>query len=43
LGIPVLSGIPVGHGKHNEPLPLGVRGAITRAGKLLLLEQPVTK
>ncbi len=41
LGIPVLSGLPVGHGKKNDPLPLGVRAAITKQGKLLLLEQPV--
>jgi len=41
LGIPVLTDMPVGHGKKNDPLPLGVRAAITKKGKLLLLEQPV--
>jgi muramoyltetrapeptide carboxypeptidase len=41
LGIPVLERLPVGHGKQNEPLPLGVRFAITRQGKLHLLDQPV--
>lgn len=41
LGIPVLTHLPVGHGKKNDPLPLGVRAAITKQGKLLLLEQPV--
>ncbi len=41
LGIPVLDRLPVGHGKLNEPLPLGVRAAITKNGKLLVLEQPV--
>ncbi len=41
LGIPVLDGLPVGHGKDNDPLPLGVRAAITKKGKLLLLGQPV--
>lgn len=40
-GIPVLANLPVGHGKKNEPLPLGVKAQITRDGKLLLLEQPV--
>jgi muramoyltetrapeptide carboxypeptidase len=40
-GFPVLSKLPVGHGKKNEPLPLGVRGEITSDGKLILLEQPV--
>jgi muramoyltetrapeptide carboxypeptidase len=42
MGIPVLEHLPVGHGKQNEPLPLGVRYAITRGNKLILLEQPVT-
>jgi muramoyltetrapeptide carboxypeptidase len=41
LGIPVLENLPVGHGKHNDPLPLGVKAVITKNGKLLLLEQPV--
>lgn len=41
LGVPVLENLPVGHGKSNEPLPLGVKAVITKAGKLLLLEQPV--
>lgn len=41
LNIPVLTHLPVGHGKRNDPLPLGVRAAITKKGKLLLLEQPV--
>jgi muramoyltetrapeptide carboxypeptidase len=41
LGIPVLDRLPVGHGKRNEPLPLGVRAVVTRTGKLLLLEQVV--
>jgi muramoyltetrapeptide carboxypeptidase len=41
LKIPVLDRLPVGHGKDNDPLPLGVRAAITKTGKLLLLEQPV--
>ncbi len=41
LGVPVLFNLPVGHGKQNDPLPLGVRAAITKNGKLVLLEQPV--
>lgn len=39
-GFPVISGLPVGHGKKNEPLPLGVSAEITKAGKLLLLQSP---
>lgn len=42
-GYPVLTGLPVGHGKENEPLPLGVRARISKDGKLWLLEQPVQK
>ncbi len=38
-GIPVVTGLPVGHGERNEPLPLGVRVRITKRGKLELLEQ----
>ncbi|MGE3262613.1 MAG: LD-carboxypeptidase [Bacteriovoracia bacterium] len=41
-GIPLVKGLPVGHGKRNEPLPLGVKAALDGSGKLLLLEQPVT-
>lgn len=40
-GIPLYTGLPIGHGLKNEPLPLGVRAAIDNSGKLLLLEQPV--
>ncbi len=42
LGIPVLTNLPVGHGKKNDPLPLGVKAVITKQGKLLLLEQPIS-
>lgn len=41
LDVPVLANIPVGHGKKNEPLALGVRAAITKQGKLWMLGQPV--
>lgn len=40
-GIPVLAGLPFGHGKKNEPVPVGVKARITKAGRLELLEQPV--
>lgn len=40
-GIPVIYGLPVGHAKKNEPLPLGVRARLTRHGRLELLEQAV--
>jgi muramoyltetrapeptide carboxypeptidase len=38
--LPVLADLPVGHGKRNEPLPLGLNAEITKSGKLLLLERP---
>ncbi len=41
-GIPVIAGLPVGHGKKNEPLPLGVLAEITKTGKILLLNSPTT-
>ncbi len=40
-GIPVMIGAPVGHGKYNEPLPLGVLARLTVAGKLEIWEQVV--
>ena len=43
LGIPVVIGLPVGHGKKNEALPLGIQGRITRSGKLEILEQLVAE
>ena len=39
--IPVLTNLPVGHIKGNQPLPLGVPGEIRRDGKLVLWGQPV--
>ena len=39
MNIPVITGVPVGHTKRNEALPLGVRVRITRQGKLEFLEQ----
>ena len=39
--IPILMNLPVGHGKENEPLPLGVKARILASGKLEYLEQPM--
>lgn len=41
LGIPVLRGLPFGHIKRNDPVPFGVRAAITKTGKVLVLDQVV--
>ncbi len=35
LGVPVLAGLPVGHGRHNAPLPLGLPARV-EADRLLL-------
>ncbi|MCO5144208.1 MAG: LD-carboxypeptidase, partial [Oligoflexia bacterium] len=40
LNIPILEKLPVGHGKYNEPLPLGVRASIQKNGNLKILESP---
>jgi muramoyltetrapeptide carboxypeptidase len=38
VGVPVAQGLPVGHGPHYAPLPLGARYEITSAGNVRLLE-----
>ncbi|HYO08685.1 MAG TPA: LD-carboxypeptidase [Tepidisphaeraceae bacterium] len=38
LGVPVAQGLPVGHGPHYAPLPLGARYALTTNGQLSLVE-----
>ena len=35
LGIPAISNLPIGHGKHMATMPLGVRARIDGAGKTL--------
>jgi muramoyltetrapeptide carboxypeptidase len=42
LGVPVACGLPIGHGKHNVPLPLGVLAEIDgREGRVSILESAV--
>ncbi len=42
LGVPVASGLPVGHGEHNVPLPLGVPAEIDgKVGRVSILESAV--
>ena len=38
LDVPIAIGLPVGHGPHYAPLPLGARYELTTQGKLRLLE-----
>jgi muramoyltetrapeptide carboxypeptidase len=38
LQVPVLTGLPAGHGQHNAPLPFGMKAHVdARAGTLTLL------
>lgn len=41
LNIPVVGGLPVGHGARNELLPLGVRYLLGKNGKLQILDQVI--
>jgi muramoyltetrapeptide carboxypeptidase len=38
IDVPIATGLPVGHGPHYAPLPLGARYELTADGKLKLLE-----
>jgi muramoyltetrapeptide carboxypeptidase len=40
LSVPVMSGIPVGHGARNVPLPVGGRARLDTAGSSLHLVEP---
>ena len=39
LGIPVLSGIPAGHGKRNRPVPLGALATLDARRRVLRFEE----
>jgi muramoyltetrapeptide carboxypeptidase len=39
LGVPVLYGLPLGHGKHLASIPLGVRYTLDADGRTLTLEE----
>jgi muramoyltetrapeptide carboxypeptidase len=42
LGVPVACDLPVGHGEHNVPLPLGVLAEMDgREGRVSFLEPAV--
>jgi muramoyltetrapeptide carboxypeptidase len=40
LGIPTLYGLPIGHGKHQATLPLGVRARLDATAKTLHILEP---
>lgn len=39
FGLPVIEGLPIGHGSRNEAMPHGVRARITASGKIQFLQQ----
>jgi muramoyltetrapeptide carboxypeptidase len=41
LGVPVLYGLPLGHGKHLASIPLGVAYTLDADGRTLTLEEPL--
>ncbi len=43
LGVPVLAGLPFGHGPWNLTLPLGVRAVLDATGGTLTLVEPATE
>jgi muramoyltetrapeptide carboxypeptidase len=42
LGIPVLYGLPIGHGKHHATVPLGARATLDADAGTLIVDEVVT-
>ena len=40
LGVPVLYGLPLGHGKHLATIPLGVTATLDADARALTIDQP---
>jgi muramoyltetrapeptide carboxypeptidase len=40
LGVPVLAGLPAGHGRTQLTVPLGVRATLDTGAATLVLDQP---
>jgi muramoyltetrapeptide carboxypeptidase len=43
LPIPIMTGLPIGHGERNTALPLGVKGILDTRKKILRLIEPCVK
>jgi len=43
LGVPVLYGLPLGHGKHLAALPLGVRYTLDAGARTLSVDEPALR
>jgi muramoyltetrapeptide carboxypeptidase len=40
LGVPVVYGLPLGHGEHLMTIPLGVRATVDADARSLTIEEP---
>jgi muramoyltetrapeptide carboxypeptidase len=43
LNMPILTGLPVGHGEHNVPLPIGVRAVLDTGAMSLEFKEPCVR
>jgi muramoyltetrapeptide carboxypeptidase len=43
LGVPVMTGLPVGHGEENLALPIGVKAVLDTTQKTLTLKEPCVR
>ena len=43
LNMPILTGLPVGHGEHNVPLPIGVRAVLDTGTMSLEFKEPCVR
>jgi muramoyltetrapeptide carboxypeptidase len=43
LNMPILTGLPVGHGEHNVPLPIGVRAVLDTRTMSLAFREPCVR
>ncbi|HSQ60112.1 MAG TPA: LD-carboxypeptidase [Acidobacteriota bacterium] len=41
LGVPILAGMPAGHGSRNAPFPLGARATLDPRGRTLTFDDPL--
>ena len=43
LGVPVLYRLPLGHGKHLAPMPLGIRATLDADERMLTIDEPALR
>jgi muramoyltetrapeptide carboxypeptidase len=42
LGLPLIYGLPIGHGKHHQTVPLGAMATLDADAGTLIVEEVVT-